>query len=312
MDPKIGDAKDVLRRHFVNALNAPIRTPYYQHQLQILYEGDFFWWVVANALGELVKEEYLTVFDRERVPGLAGLGHMREIKFYANAGAVKTDRDETIMKRRVLRIAKTLEKYSSDENSRVLGKQLESLVESQLKILQFDILDKHTNSHNGKVWNKTKHNLDFIAKRNDLVLGIEVKNSLSVMQPEEIDVKIDMCHHLGIVPVFAVRWIKPYLYCIKRQGGFSWIFKTQILPFGQESLAKTMFKKLSVLGKKDGSGHRLEFPVSVRNDLPPKSVRAFERWIETVERNHPMPEMGIRCTRKPDGNVHMEDGPDAV
>ena len=57
-------------------------------------------------------------------------------------------------------------------------------MESQLKILQFDILDRHTNSHDGKVWNKTKHNLDFIAKRNDLVLGIEVKNSLSVMQTE--------------------------------------------------------------------------------------------------------------------------------
>lgn len=41
-DPKVQEAKLVLRRHFVVARNRPSKTPYYLHQLQVLYEGDFF------------------------------------------------------------------------------------------------------------------------------------------------------------------------------------------------------------------------------------------------------------------------------
>lgn len=294
MASRIGEAKDTLRKHFVNVLNAPVKTPYYQHQLQILYEGRFFWWVVKDALEELVGEGYLTVFDRERVPDLADLSHVQTLKFYANADAVKTVRDETVMKTHVLRTAKMLDRYSGDENNRVLGKQLESLVENQLKMLRFEILDKHTNSYGGKKWRQTNHNLDLIARRNGLVIGVEVKNTLRIMSADEIDTKIDICHHLGIVPVFAVRWIKPYIECIRRQGGFSWVFKTQILPFGQEQMVNDMFKRLSASGKKD-RGYELKFPITVRNDLPPNSVKMFERWTKKAEISPPVPEGGVRC-----------------
>ena len=291
---RIDEAKDALRKHFVNVLNAPVKTPYYQHQLQILYEGSFFWWVVKDALEELVDEGYLTVFDRERVPDLADLSRVQTLKFYANADAVKTAREEAIMKTHVLRTAKMLDKYSGDENNRVLGKQLESLVENQLKILQFEILDRHTNSYGGKKWSRTNNNLDLIARRNGLVIGVEVKNTLRIISADEVDTKIDICHHLGIVPVFAVRWIKPYIECIRRQGGFSWVFKTQILPFGQEQMVNDMFTRLSAAGKND-RGYERKFPITVRNDLPPNSVKMFERWAKKAETFPPVPEGGVRC-----------------
>lgn len=294
MVSRIDEAKDALRKHFVNVLNAPVKTPYYQHQLQILYEGRFFWWVVKDALEELVDEGYLTVFDRERVPDLADLSHVQTLKFYANADAVKTVRDEAIMKTHVLRTAKMLDRYSGDENNKVLGKQLESLVENQLKMLRFEILDKHTNSYEGKKWRQTNHNLDLIARRNELVIGVEVKNTLRIISADEIDTKVDICRHLGIVPVFAVRWIKPYIECIRRQGGFSWVFKTQILPFGQEQMVNDMFARLSASGKKD-RGYELKFPITVRNDLPPNSVKMFERWAKKAEISPPVPEGGVRC-----------------
>lgn len=301
MSSRVDEAKAVLRGHFVNALNAPVRTPYYQHQLQVLYESDFFWWVVTDALRELVDEGYLAVFDKERVPDLADLNHVYGMKFYANADAIRTAGEEAVMKKHVMSTARMLDRYGSDANARVLGNQLESLVENQLKILRFEILGRHTNSCGGRRWAGTDHNLDLIARRSNLVIGVEVKNSLNVMPAEEIDVKIDICHHLGIVPVFAVRWIKPYIDCIRRQGGFSWVFKTQMLPFGQERAAESMYKRLSVPGKKDGRGHRLEFPVTVRNDLPPKPVKMFERWVEKVESCPPVPESGARCARKGGG-----------
>lgn len=298
MNPEIREGKDALRRHFVNTRNEPVKTPYYQHQLQILYEGRFFWWIIKDALEELVNEGYLTVFDKERVPDLADLRHVPTLKFYANADAVKTSRDEASMKTRVLATAKMLNTYSSDKNNKVLGKQLESLVENQLKILQFDVLDRHTNAHEGKKWSRTNHNLDFIARRGSLVIGVEVKNSLNIISAEEIDIKIDICRHLGIVPVFAVRWIKPYTECIRKQGGFSWVFKTQILPFGYEQMAKDMFTRLSVRGKKNDRGYQLKFPITTRNDLPPKSVKLFELWAKKAEAHPPVQESGVRCVRK--------------
>lgn len=298
MSPRNAEAKAVLRRHFITAQNLPVKTPYYQHQLQVLYEGDFFWWVVADALRELVNEGYLTVFDRERVPDLADLNHVYAVRFYANANAIKTSRDEAIMKKHVLSTARMLDKYGGDKNNKILGKQLESLVENQLRILQFEILDKHTNRYGGKEWSKTYHDLDIIARRGRLAIGIEIKNRLNVMPPEDIDIKIDICRHLGVVPVFAVRWIKPYINCISKQGGFSWVFKTQILPFGQEQMAGKMFKRLSVPSKKDGRGRSLEFPITVRNDLPPKSVRMFERWAQKAEKCPPTPEGGVRCSHR--------------
>ena len=298
MSSKVSEAKAVLRRHFVNALNAPIRTPRYQHQLQVLYESDFFWWVIADALRELVDEGYLVMFDRERVPDLADLNYMHVMKFYANANAIKTARDETIMKKHVLSTARMLDRYSSNANNKVLGNHLESLVANQLKILQFEILGRNANRHGGKKWDKTSHNLDLIARRNNLVIGVEVKNSLNIIPAEEIDVKIDMCRHLGIVPVFAVRWIKPYIDCIRRQGGFSWVFKTQMLPLGHERIAENMYKRLSVLGKKDGRGHQLEFPITTRSDLPPKSVEIFERWMEKIESCPPTFKSNVRCSHR--------------
>ena len=60
------------------------------------------------------------------------------------------------------------------------------------------------------------------------------------MEPKEIDVKIDICRHLGIVPVFAVRWNKPYVNCVYKQGGFRWFFKMQMFPIGQEKLVNQL------------------------------------------------------------------------
>ncbi len=212
-DPKIIEAKTALKKHFVNKKNDPVKTPYYHHQLQVLYENDFFEWIITDALKELENEGYITSLDKTDIPELGNLRKISRIKFYANSEAVKTSRGLKMMKTHALNTAKLIEKYSSDKNAKVLGKQLESLVENQLQISQFEIKGKHTNEYGGKKWTTTHHNLDFIAKKKDkeFVIGVEVKNTLDIIPPDEIDIKIDICDHLGIVPVFAVRWIKPYI-----------------------------------------------------------------------------------------------------
>jgi hypothetical protein len=295
-DPKVLEAKTVLKKHFVNVKGEPVRTPYYHHQLQVLYENDFYDWIISYALTQLVKEGFLTKLDSNDIPEFKKFVNISKIKFYANTLALKTKEEAHRMKTHAINIAKLVDKYDY-LMSEILGKQLESLVKHELRASQFEIIGEHTKEYGGKKWTTTDHNLDIIAKKKDtgFVIGVEVKNTLSIIEPSEIDTKIEICEHLGIIPVFAVRWIKPYVDCIRRQGGFSWMFKTQIFPYGYDNFTVELYQKLSELNKVNSKGRQLEFPVKVRNDLPEKSVKKFNDWVNQVERNPPKIDTSFRC-----------------
>ena len=298
-DPVHAVAKVAMKKHFVNTRGDPIKTPFYQSQLQVLYEDDFFGWIVSDVLKELVEDGFLVVLDQTDIPEFNNLKYVSRIKFFANKAALNSPSEIELMKTHALNTAKLVDKYSEPENSRMLGNQLESLVKNELNIQQFDIIGVNANELDEKKWRETDHNLDIIAKKrdNDFTIGVEVKNTLDVMNPNEIDVKIDICKHLGIIPVFACRWNKPYFECIRRQGGFSWIFKTQMYPYGNEGFTKELYQKLSVETKKNGRGHILQFPITVRNELPEKSIRSFKTWVSENENNPPEIDTSFRCTQ---------------
>lgn len=183
-DPKVAEAKRVLMGHFLNKKNRPIRTPYYQHQLQVLYEGRFFDWVITAALAELVKDGYLVMFNKQNTPELKQMGNkIDNAKFYANADVVRTDRGRQLVKRHMVNTVKLVSRYSDIDVAKMLGAQLESLVGNQLWISQFEIIGVHTSKYLGRRWTNTDHNLDFIAKKKgtDFAIGVEVKNALGVM-----------------------------------------------------------------------------------------------------------------------------------
>ena len=173
------------------------------------------------------------------------------------------------MNRHIRSICKLIDKYSNPNVTRALGKQLEGLVKAELRVQGYKIVGVHTATYKNKKWTRTNHDLDFIAehKSGKLNIGVEVKNTLPIIDREELDIKLEICDYLGIRPVFAVRWIKPYIELIRKRGGFSWVFKTQIYPPGFEELTKTLY-------------NRLKLPVTVRTDLPEKSVKLFQKWTE--------------------------------
>ena len=165
-------------------------------------------------------------------------------------------------------MAKLIDRYSYPDIADAIGKHLEGLVRAELRAQGFEIKGVHTNEYQGKKWTRTNHDLDFIAEHRSqcLKIGVEVKNILSTPERDEIETKIDICHHLCLTPVFAVRWIKPYVKLISDGGGFSWFFKTQIYPPGFEKLVKVVWRRLSL-------------PVNVRTDLPEGSIRVFSNWV---------------------------------
>ncbi len=293
-------AVEALRAHFTNARGKPIRTPYYLSQLQVLHENNFFPWVVSDAVKRLTEEEcFLSRLDENSIPELGELSNVSRISFYANTEALQGEGGYRV-RSRILNIAKLVDSYSDPDNSEMLGKHLEAMVKAEIRAQGFKIVGEHSAEYKGNQWTKTQHNLDLIAElpNTKLAIGLEAKNTLDLMQASEIDIKIDICAALGIVPVFAVRWIKPYIECIRLQNGFSWVFKTQMYPLGQEPMVKKLYNKLSGPKRKGPNGRALEWPVSVRTELPSKSVAKFSDWVLRTKDNPRNVDTSKRCVPK--------------
>ena len=247
---------------FQDSYYRPLRKPYYIRQIHVLLENQFFPWIVSHALDrleaqhDLVKMKYTSRAKRKLV-------------FYYH-GKLNDPSYLPTMTTHIKSASNLVDRYATPRISRYLGKHLEALVKAELRAQQFNIVSMNSNSFNNKRWTKSNHNLDFIAEHEsgNLNIGVEVKNTLGLIERKELDIKLEMCKHLGIRPVFAVRWIKPYTQIIaKHNDGFSWVFKTQIYPLGLEELTVDLYKKL-------------QLPVNVRTDLPPKSVQLFKRWVD--------------------------------
>lgn len=261
----------------------------------MLYERDFFPWVIADAIGVLTEDDVVTEFRKADLPEPERLRNLSDIVFVANR--IAYTENPTLMKRHAQSIAELVNQYSEPDTTKAVGDQLEALVKAEIRANKFKISGVHTNEFQGKAWTETGHNLDLIAEHTsgNLNIGVEVKNTFDLMDPEEIDIKIDICHFLGLVPVFAVRWMKPYTDCIRNQGGFSWIFKTLIYPPGFDRFTKTLYEKLSFPTRTDSHGDPLQFPVTVRTELPPKSVNKLSDWVTNSLENPPQRNPEARC-----------------
>ncbi len=301
-DPAVRLAAQNLTQHFTDKSNQPIRTPFYITQLQVLYEHDFYPWVTADAIHILNEDNIITQFRKFDLPEPQKLSNVRDIVFNAHSHAYSEN--ASLVKRHAQGIAGLVNRYSNPACTKAVGDHLEGLVKYELRANEFQITGTHTNEFKGKTWTQTSHNLDIVAehKSGKLNIGIEVKNTLDLMEPDEIDTKIDICNFLGLVPVFAVRWMKPYMDCIRNQGGFSWIFKTQIYPPGFEAFTKLLYNRLSFSTRSDSTRTPLQFPVTVRTNIPPKSAVAFAKWVAKSLQSPPQRNPGARC-----GSSHMED-----
>ena len=266
-DPIRKKAKEDIRKLFIDEYNRPKRTPYYISQLQTILEKNYFDRIVYNAAMDLVQDSFLMKLEVQTK-------YASKMVFFYNK-RLENERDKPKVIKHIKSISKLVDKHANPKVTEILGRNLEGLVKYELRAQGFENIKPDSNEFRGKRWTETDHNLDFIAehKSGKLNVGIEVKNAMAVMDLEEIDLKIKMCRFLELVPVFAVRWIKPHQEHINTQGGFCWVFKTQIFPLGFEELTKRLW-------------HQLKIPVIVRTDLPEKSIRLFENWVKLRTCNH--------------------------
>lgn len=274
-------AAHALKNHFFNVRGDPIKTPYFLKQLQVLYENDYFPWIVNDALKLLESQGIIQSFTQDTIKGVAKLKHLSQIKFFINSMTATNVLEFERLKSRAYNICKIVNQYSHPEITSYIGKHLQTLVWHELRAQGFKIVSQNTNEYNGKKWIQSGRDLDFIAEHNSgkLIIGVEVKNTLDIIRIEELNDKLEMCKFLGITPVFAVRWNKPYIQTISKKGGYSWNFKTWIYPKPYHKLVNRIFVALSVTNRKDNRGHPLKFPIIDRDTLPEKPVSNFQKWI---------------------------------
>ena len=206
---------------------------FYQRQLQVMLEGKYFHWITVRALYELVQEGVLA---SELVP-LPGTGY---ISFYRATGHRywKRDADE---------IVKLVARFSESSFTAALGIHGETMFDAALPTEGFMPRGMKVRSYEGKQWTETKHDLDRVFERDGISYGTEVKNTLSYIEKDELELKVRMCKYLGIRPLFIVRMApKSYVNFVAEEGGFTLIFKYQLYPFGQKPFADEVRARLGL------------------------------------------------------------------
>ena len=206
---------------------------FFGNQLAVQNEEDFFHWVTHRAIAELIEEEVLKTEFRELAFG--GL-----IKLVWNSS-------HRYYKRDAKKVVALVEEYGNPNIGGAIGLHGEQMVLGGFARRQFVMTGHNARRHRDREWTKTEHNLDFIFEREGIAYGVEVKNTLSYMERAEFEIKIELCEHLGLVPVFAVRMLpRTWTTELINRGGYAMIMKYQLYPWTHAQLAKRVADELGL------------------------------------------------------------------
>lgn len=225
---------------------------YYIRQIQVKFEKEYYHWITNNA-----------------IIGLYKLGYLRDVRIARETGTSTRyfiHRSNRYVKRKIKELEKVIAEYSQDHITRSCGHRAEDLFCKALAMRGFMPIGSKVSEWNGKKWEKTGHDLDFVFERDNIRYGCEIKNTLGYIDKEELQIKLEMCSFWGIKPLFIMRYSpKTYNKMINDYGGFALIFETQIYELSQGKLVQRI---KDVLG----------LPVICPRAIPEGIIDRFEKW----------------------------------
>lgn len=244
-DEAIDDALPLVMQIFNNS---PERV-FYSTQIETQLERQVFHWITNKALLELANAGHI-----QKMPTMV---QNRTVNFYAHPKYRYWKREQKQLKELLLRIF--------DPNfTHAVGRHAEMMFDSALSRNGFMLKDRDARSWNEKEWTETRHNLDRIAVRDGVAYGIEIKNTQNYIERKELDIKLKLCQHLGLTPLFIMRFApKSYMHKISATyKGFGLLYEEQIYPFGYQPLLNEVREKLGLKTQsprdiKDGDMQRL-------------------------------------------------------
>lgn len=242
-------AVDELRRFFDKN-----RQVFSSRHIEVIFEQRYFHWVTHRVLKLLSEEGTIRLEQRT-------LSYGAPINFVWH-------RSNRYNRREIKEVQELVERYSKQEFTAALGNTAELLVSDGFSRFGFLQRGRETRAFSGREWTKTEHNLDFLFERDGRVYGVEGKNTLPYIEDKELRIKLAICAHLQVVPLFVVRampgiWVQD----IARRGGFTLILRHQLYPLSHKAFA-------------DEVRSRLGLPVDAPRALYDGTMRRFEKWHE--------------------------------
>ena len=234
-DPAFVEACDVLTQFF----ESNNRDVFYHRQLTVLFEKKWFHWITGRALTHLVELGTIAT-SLETIPDLEDEnGAPLTLRLYRHPS-------NRYWQRQKAEIATLVHRFSV-ELGHSLGKYGEILCDAGLGGVGFSRAAKNVNEWKGKKWERSGHNLDRIYVKDGLEYGCEIKNTLKYLPTPEREIKVELAKHLGLIPLFVVRWLpKDHFYKVVKAGGNVILFEQQLYPVGQEALAAEVRSRLGL------------------------------------------------------------------
>jgi hypothetical protein len=230
-------------------------------QLEVAFEDRYFHWITHRALKVLADSGAIGFEQRT-------LAHGAPINFAWARGNRYT-------RRQIKEVQALVEQYSHPDFTAALGNTAELLVSDGFGRFGFVQRGRNTREYKGRRWTQSEHNLDFLFERDGRVYGIEVKNTLPYIKDKELAIKLKLCAHLGVKPVFVVRAMpRIWLLDVKRHGGFTLILRHHLYPLSHKSFAEAVRTSL---------GLPVDAPRALYDGTMQRFVSWHERQIESPE-----------------------------
>jgi hypothetical protein len=229
---------------------------FFSRQIEVHFEDRWFHWITNRSLRDLVSRGLLKSEKRAlKTGGAVTLLWHSSHRYY---------------KRDALRVIALVEEYADPNIGAALGLHGEAMVLEGIAKREFVLKGRNTNEYGGRKWTATDHDFDFVFERDGVPYGAEVKNTLSYMDHDELEMKIKICAFLKVRPLFVVRMLpKPWIKEVVDAGGFALIMKYQLYPWSHKDLAKRVNATFGL-------------PVDAPRALYEGTVERFVRWHESV------------------------------
>lgn len=207
----------------------------------------------------MVEDGVLRKLVRTRGRGLV-------VSFVYTPNLTKTD-----VNQRISQHIKIINEYSNPNLQLEVGEWGEFLVKNMFEKYGWRVAARHVNEYRGVQWPKSKENLDFIFRKNDVAIGVEVKDALEYIKPKELGNKTEMCFYLGILPCFVLRKApRMYQDLVNYHDGFISYFLTKFYPYHYTDLVRQIYEQTRL-------------PVNVWWQIPEKVQEILNRWLEALK-----------------------------
>lgn len=247
-DPAVQEIEPQLQAY----LDKHSDTVFYETQLAIIFEKNFFHWVTARALKDLREVGKISSSLEELSPNVP-------LRFYFSRQCRYWKRKSNELRRMVLA-------FSDPSFTRALGVQGELLIDAGFPQVGFMPMAREVKIWEGRSWTETNHDLDRVFQRDGINYGTEIKNRLGYIPQDEFRTKLRMCKALNLVPLFIARMMpKTYIDEVYRAGGFSLIMKYQFYPISHRELSQRVRTELHL-------------PVDCPSRLQDATLQRFLNW----------------------------------